>query len=52
MALMGKPLELLLKATSVREGREKKVATYDFLFTQDGNTVYESNQTAMWLHIP
>jgi hypothetical protein len=28
------------------------VVTYDFLFTQDGNTVYESNQTAMWLHMP
>ena len=47
MALIGKPLELLLKATNVREGNEKKLVTYDFLFTQDGNTVYESNQVAM-----
>ena len=52
MALIGKPLELLLKATNVREGNQKKVVTYDFLFTQDGNTVFESNQTAMWLHMP
>jgi hypothetical protein len=52
MALIGKPLELQLKATNVREGKQKKVVTYDFLFTQDGNTVYESNQTAMWLHMP
>jgi hypothetical protein len=52
MALIGQPLELLLKATNVREGNKKKVVTYDFLFTQDGNTVYESNQTAMWLHMP
>ena len=52
MALIGKPLELLLKATSVREGTAKKVVTYDFLFTQDGNTVFKSNQTAMWLHNP
>jgi hypothetical protein len=52
MALIGKPLELLLKATNVREGNKKKVVSYDFLFTQDGNTVYESNQTAMWMHMP
>jgi hypothetical protein len=52
MALIGKPLELMLKATNVREGNKKKVVTYEFLFTQDGNTVYESNQTAMWLHVP
>jgi hypothetical protein len=52
MALIGKPLELLLKATNVREGNEKKLVTYDFLFTQDGNTVYESSQVAMWLHTP
>ncbi len=52
MALIGKPLELLLKATNVRQSNQKKVVTYDFLFTQDGNTVYESNQTAMWLQIP
>ena len=52
MALIGKPLELQLKATNVREGNQKKVVTYDFLFTQDGNTVYKSNQTAMWLHMP
>jgi hypothetical protein len=51
MALIGKPLELLLKATSVREGKGKKVVTYEFLFTQDGNTVYQSNQVAMWLHM-
>jgi hypothetical protein len=52
MALIGKPLELLLQATNVREGNQKKVVTYDFLFTQNGNTVYESSQTAMWLHMP
>jgi hypothetical protein len=52
MALIGKPLELLLKATNVREGNEKKVVTYDFLFTQDGKTVFKSNQIAMWLHMP
>ena len=52
MALIGKPLELMLKTTNVREGSKKKVVTYEFLFTQDGNTVYESNQTAMWLHVP
>jgi hypothetical protein len=52
MALIGKPLELLLKATNVREGNKKKVVTYDFLFTQDGSTVYKSSQTAMWLHMP
>jgi hypothetical protein len=52
MALIGKPLELLLEATNVREGNKKKVVTYDFLFTQDGNTVYKSSQTAMWLHMP
>jgi hypothetical protein len=51
MALIGKPLELLLKTTSVREGNGKKVVTYEFLFTQDGNTVYQSNQVAMWLHM-
>jgi hypothetical protein len=52
MALIGKPLELLSRATNVREGNEKKVVTYEFLFTQDGNTVFKSNQTAMWLHTP
>jgi hypothetical protein len=52
MALIGKPLELLLQATNVREGRQRKVVTYDFLFTQNGNTVFESTQTAMWLHMP
>ncbi len=52
MALIGKPLELLLKATNIREGNQKKVVTYDFLFTQDRNTVYKSNQMAMWLHMP
>jgi hypothetical protein len=52
MALIGKPLELMLKATHVREGNKKKVVTYEFLFTQDENIVYESNQTAMWMHMP
>lgn len=52
MALIGKPLELMLRATDVREGRKKKVVSYDFLFTQAGNTVYKSKQTAMWIRIP
>jgi len=52
MALIGKSLELLLKATNVREGHKKKAVTYDFHFTQDGNTVYESSQMAMWLYMP
>jgi hypothetical protein len=52
MALIGKPLELMLRATDVREGKKKKVVTYDFLFTQEGNTVYKSKQTAMWIRIP
>jgi hypothetical protein len=52
MALIGKPLDLRLQATNIREGDKKKVVTYDFLFTQDGTAVYQSTQTALWLHIP
>jgi len=52
MALIGRPLELLIKATHIRQGKRRKVASYDFLFTQDGNTVYQSHQTAMWILIP
>ena len=52
MALIGKPLELVIKATSIRDGKKRKVVSYDFLFTQDGKTVYESRQTAMWILIP
>ncbi len=51
MALIGRPLELRIKATKIREGRQRKVASYDFLFSQDGKTVYESHQTAMWILI-
>ena len=51
MALIGRPLALRIQATHIREGKKRKVVRYDFLFTQDGNTVYESQQTAMWLLI-
>ncbi len=52
MARVGEQLELMLKATKVREGNSKKVVSYDFLFTQDGTTVYKSHQTAMWIRFP
>jgi hypothetical protein len=52
MAHIGKPLDLELKATAIRDGRNRKVVTYDFLFLQDGKTVYSSNQTAMWVLTP
>jgi hypothetical protein len=52
MALIGEPLELTLRTTNVREGKKRQVVTYDFLFTQEGSTVYKSNQTAMWIRIP
>jgi len=52
MARIGKPLELLVKANNVRQGKKRKVVNYDFLFTQEGNKVYESNQTAIWILTP
>lgn len=52
MAEIGKPLDLQLIATNVREGKTRKVVSYDFLFVQDEKPVYASNQTAVWTRIP
>jgi hypothetical protein len=52
MAHVGRPLDLQLTATDIREGKTRKVVTYDFLFLQNEKPVYTSNQTAIWMRIP
>ena len=48
MGVMGVPIELACKATSIRRIRNSMVGRYEFLFRQGGDVIYEGDQTAMW----
>ena len=51
MARIGPPLVLACTATSVRKIRGALVVRYSFTFTQDGESVYEGDQTALFHRI-
>ena len=51
MARIGPPLVLACTATSVRRIRGALVVRYSFEFTQEGDAVYEGDQTAMFHRI-
>ena len=48
LARIGAPIEIECRATKVRNLAGKMLARYDFKFTQEGQLVYEGDQTAMW----
>jgi hypothetical protein len=48
MGKIGSPMILACKATQVRKIKSSIVARYEFRFEQDGDLVYEGDQTAMW----
>jgi 3-hydroxymyristoyl/3-hydroxydecanoyl-(acyl carrier protein) dehydratase len=51
LAKPGAPLVLEGRATRVRRSEASIVARYAFAFTQDGATVYEGDQTALWMKV-
>ncbi len=51
LARPGAPLELEGVATRVRKIRGQIFARYRFKFSQDGETVYEGEQTAVWENV-
>lgn len=48
MGKIGPPMTLACKATQVRKIKSTFVVRYEFRFEQDGDLVYEGDQTAMW----
>src|SRR5512139_727274 len=51
MGRIGPPMTLTCRATSVRKIRSALVARYEFRFEQDGDVVYEGDQTAMFTNV-
>jgi hypothetical protein len=51
IATIGDPLDLEARAAHIRGAGDKRVIAYEFTFTQDDNTVFESNQTAMFMRM-
>jgi hypothetical protein len=51
LARAGAPLLLRGWTTQVRRGSQRILARYRFEFTQDGELVYEGDQSAMWLRV-
>lgn len=51
LASPGKDMILEATSTQVRSSPERIMARYKIVFTQDGETVYEGDQTAMWFLI-
>lgn len=52
MGKIGSPMILSCKATQVRKIKSTIVARYDLRFEQDGDLVYQGDQTAMWTQLP
>jgi hypothetical protein len=50
LAPPGEPLIISCTCTQAREGATRILARYDFVFTQAGNPVYRSDQSAVWVH--
>ncbi len=51
MGKIGPPMTLVCKATSVRRIMGSILARYEFRFEQDGDLVYEGDQSAMWTQV-
>lgn len=51
LAEPGEPMILEAVATKQRVGDKQCFSRYDFLFTQGGETVYKSDQSAIWLKV-
>jgi 3-hydroxymyristoyl/3-hydroxydecanoyl-(acyl carrier protein) dehydratase len=51
LAQPGDPLILEGEVTRLRRGSERIVARYDLRFRQGERTVYEGDQTAMWMKV-
>jgi len=51
LAKPGPPLILDGRATKMRRGAKQCFVRYEFLFTQEGTPVYDSEQSAMWMRI-
>lgn len=49
LASPGQPIEITCRALRERRVGDKKFSRYAFTFTQDGETVYESEQSAVWM---
>ena len=52
MGKIGPPMTLACTATSVRKIRGSILVRYQFRFDQDGDRVYEGDQSALWSRIP
>ncbi len=48
LARLGPPLELVSRETRKRVGARRVLLTYEFEFSQEGELVYKSEQTAMF----
>jgi hypothetical protein len=51
MGRIGAPMLLSCQATSVRRIKGLIVPRYQMRFTQDGETIYEGDQSAMWSRV-
>lgn len=51
MGRIGPPLTLACTATSVRKMRGALIVRYTFRFEQEGEVVYEGDQTAFWSRV-
>jgi hypothetical protein len=51
MGTMGPPLRLACTATNVRKIKASLLIRYTFRFEQEGEVVYEGDQSALWARI-
>lgn len=51
LARPGPPILIECGCTKLRRGDERVLARYRFVFRQADQTVYESDQTAMWMRV-
>jgi len=51
MGRIGPPMTLACKATAVRKIKSAIYARYEFRFEQDGDLVYEGDQSALWSRV-
>ena len=51
LATPGAPIEISCRATKVRRRDKTMLGRYDLHFTQEGELVYEGDQTAMWMKV-
>lgn len=51
LARIGPALDLEVRATKLRQSRDRVFGRYEFRFTQEETLIYEGDQAAMWMRV-